>query len=231
MRRFDAVLFDLFGTLIDIWPQSAYDQANSRVCEALGADRDRWLRAWRDSNPNRNAGRYGSTEGDIRHVCEMVGVSPTPAQVAHATMIRLDLQRRNQAPRPGAVETLRRLRSDGYKMALVSDAFVDVTRVWPEGKLAPLMDAAVFSCDLGITKPDRLMYMTACEKIGAEPTRCLYVGDGGSGELTGAKALGMTPVLMRVDYDHEFDVRRPDLDGWQGPVIASAPEVLELVGK
>jgi hypothetical protein len=35
--------------------------------------------------------------------------------------------------------------------------------------------------------------------------------------------------LIRVDYDHEFDDRRPDLATWQGPVISSLAEVLELV--
>ncbi len=159
----------------------------------------------------------------------MLGVNPAPKQVARAAAIRIALQRRNQAPRPGAIETLRKLKSDGHKIALVSDAFVDVTRVWPESEFAGLMDAAVFSCDLGITKPDPTMYNTACERIGVAPNRCLYVGDGGSSELSGAKALGMTPVLIRVDYDHEFDPRRPDLAGWTGPVISNVPEVLELV--
>jgi putative hydrolase of the HAD superfamily len=74
------------------------------------------------------------------------------------------------------------------------------------------------------------MYTTACERIGVTPNRCLYVGDGGSGELAGAASLGMTPVLIRVDYDHEFDSRRPDLANWQGPVISSVTEVLEMVG-
>jgi putative hydrolase of the HAD superfamily len=229
MKRYDAVLFDLFGTLIDIWPQSAYDKANDEVCAALGVPAGEFRRVWRESSPNRNAGQFGSTEGDLRHACELLGASPTPAQIAVATAIRLDLQRANQAPRPGAIETLLKLRSGGHRIALVSDAFVDVTRVWHESKFAGLMDAAVFSCDLGVTKPDPAIYNEACRLLGVAPDRCLYIGDGGSGELAGAKSLGMTPVLIRVDYDHEFDPRRPDLATWQGPVISSVAEVLELV--
>ena len=229
MKRYDAVLFDLFGTLIDIWPQSAYDQANERVCAVLGVPAQDYRRLWMECSPQRNAGRFGSTEGDIRHACGLLGVKPTPARVAEATRIRLDLQRRNQAPRPGAIETLRKLRLDGYMTALVSDAFLDVTRVWSESELAALMDAAVFSCDMGVTKPDPAIYNEACRLLGVTPDRCLYIGDGGSGELAGAKSLGMTPVLIRVDYDHEFDPRRPDLANWQGPVISSVAEVLEMV--
>lgn len=229
MRLYDAVLFDLFGTLIDIWPQSAYDRVNEQVGAMLGVPPEEFRRVWRECSPERNRGEFGSTEGDIGHACGLLGAKPTPAQVAAATVIRLDLQRHNQAPRPGAIETLRKLKSDGYKIALVSDAFVDVTRVWHESEFATLMDAAVFSCDIGINKPDPAMYNAACEGIGAAPDRCLYVGDGGSSELTGARAVGMSPVLIRVDYDHEFDPRRPDLATWQGPVISSVPEVLELV--
>jgi putative hydrolase of the HAD superfamily len=229
MRRYDAVVFDLFGTLIDILPQSVYDEAGAEVSAGLGVPADEFLRVWRDISPNRNSGQFGSVEGDIRHACGLLRVRPAPAQVARAAAIRLALQRRNQVPRPGAIETLLKLKSSGRKIALVSDAFVDVTRVWPESEFAGLMDAAVFSCDLGVTKPDPAMYNTACERIGVTPARCLYVGDGGSSELSGAKALGMTPVLIRVDYDHEFDVRRPDLVTWQGAVISSVVEVLELV--
>lgn len=227
--RYDAVIFDLFGTLIDIWPQSTYDRVSEQVCAALDVPADQFRRLWMECSPQRNRGEFGGTEEDIQHVCRMIGANPSHARIVAATELRLDLQRRNQQPRPGAIATLRELKAKGYKVALVSDAYKDVPRVWGDSQFATLMDTAIFSCDMGVTKPDPKMYQTACERIAIAPERCVYVGDGGSSELTGAKAMGMTPVLIRVDYDHEFDPRRPDLENWQGPVISSVAGMLDFL--
>jgi len=43
------------------------------------------------------------------------------------------------------------------------------------------------------------MYRLACTGLAVTPAECLYVGDGGSGELTGAAAVGMRPVLLADD--------------------------------
>ena len=227
--KYDAVLFDLFGTLIDVFPQSVYNDVTRQITTILAVPHDEYHKQWMKCSTERNRGDFGSTEDDIRHVCGILGACPDPEQIAKATELRLNLQRRNQTPRAGAIDTLRKLREMGMKIALVSDSYSDVTRVWMESEFAPLMDAAVFSCDLGVTKPNPALYKTAYERLGVRPDRCMYVGDGGGHELTGAKALGIHPVLMRVDYDHEHDAGRPDLAGWQGPRVTSVPGVLDLI--
>ena len=40
------------------------------------------------------------------------------------------------------------------------------------------------------------MYAETCDRLGIDPTACLYVGDGGSHELSGATAAGMTAVRL-----------------------------------
>ena len=45
------------------------------------------------------------------------------------------------------------------------------------------------------------MYLNVLEKLKVDPSQCLYVGDGNSEELTGAKDLGMTTVW--VDNAHQ----------------------------
>jgi putative hydrolase of the HAD superfamily len=67
---------------------------------------------------------------------------------------------------------------------------------WPESPLAPLFDTALFSCDVKLKKPDRRIYELCTQRLGVEPAQCLYVGNGGSDELAGARRAGMTPVLL-----------------------------------
>ena len=64
------------------------------------------------------------------------------------------------------------------------------------------------------------------DRLAVLPDECLYVGDGGSMELTGASALGMDVVLIRTPYD----TVNGDREEWQGTRISSLNEVVSLVG-
>ena len=105
--------------------------------------------------------------------------------------------REHCSPRSTVLDTLAKLQSTGVKTGLISDCGSEVPDIWPGLALAPLMDATVFSCCVGVTKPDPSMYRLACERLGVDASRCLYVGDGGSRELTGARAMGMTRYSSR----------------------------------
>jgi putative hydrolase of the HAD superfamily len=59
-----------------------------------------------------------------------------------------------------------------------------------------LFDTVLFSCEVKLKKPDRRIYELCAQRLGVEPDECLYVGNGGSDELAGARRAGMTPVLL-----------------------------------
>jgi putative hydrolase of the HAD superfamily len=54
----------------------------------------------------------------------------------------------------------------------------------------------VFSCDVGMKKPDSEIYERSLFELGVRAAEALFVGDGGSDELLGAKRVGLTTVLM-----------------------------------
>ena len=228
LKSYNAVVFDLFGTLIDFLPDSMYEENSRRMASALGVPAENFRRAWLETALERNLGRFESTEGDIMQVCARIGYTPDRSKVAEAVEIRLEIVRSNHEPRDEAVDTLTALRSLGLKTGIVSDTLFETVRIWPETAFAPLFDAAVFSCAVGICKPDPRIYLHLCRLLSVEPEACLYVGDGSSKELTGAGNVGMTPVLIRVGYDSIFDERRPDALEWKGAVISHLSEILEL---
>ena len=90
-------------------------------------------------------------------------------------------------------------------------------------------DAAIFSCEVGVRKPDARVFRCACEAHGVRPGVCLYVGDGGSNELTGANRLGMDAVLLDVTQEQGVDPYRPDAETWTGQSIESLSDLLEMV--
>ena len=130
-------------------------------------------------------------------------------------------------PRPDAVEVLSRLRESGHKTGLISDCSHEVPVVWPETALAPLIDVAVFSCSVGMRKPDPAIYRLAAERLRVRPEQCLFVGDGGSNELSGALEAGMHPVLIRLDAD-STEAHLARREEWNGPAVSSLREVLGI---
>ncbi len=227
--KYDAVIFDLFGTLVDNYVGPPYTAAQLEIASLLNVPPDDFLRVWIDLRPQRDIGAFETIDGDIRQVCKLLGVRHNPAMISRAVTARENAYLKAIKVRPDAVPTLQRLRASGHKTGVVSDCGFEIPRVWRRTPLAAHIDATVFSAEEGCTKPDLRMYGAVCNRLGIAPDRCLYVGDGGSRELTGAKAAGMHPVLIRVEYERELDQYRPDALEWAGPVIHTIEQVLDLV--
>jgi putative hydrolase of the HAD superfamily len=114
-------------------------------------------------------------------------------------------------------------------MAVISNCIPDLPPRWEGTALAPLVDAALFSCIERVMKPDSRIFELACERLGVSPEDCLYVADGEGGELAAASAMGMRAVLIRSSYRDPPRFRRPHVEAWDGAEIAYLREVLELV--
>ena len=230
MKTYQAVIFDLFGTLIDelMHPEvnrRVYVQKRNEMADALGVDRDEFAEEWSGALIQRMAGIFSSTEESLVHICRRLGVEASEESVARSARIRFEYSRDSLVPRPGVAETLSALKDRGYKVGLISNCTEEVCRLWESTPLAPLFDVAVLSFDVGLVKPDPRIYELATERLGVDGKDCLYVGDGSDGELSGAAQAGMTAVLMRAP-DDEADGNR---QGWEGKRISRIAEVLELV--
>ena len=226
--KYQAVIFDLFGTLAHNFSAQGYGDALLQMASALSLPPEEFRRVWFATSRERNTGEWQSCEADVRHICRQFETTPDEKQVELAVEARLDYIRLVMAPQPEAGETLTALREMGHKTGLISDCTHEIPVVWPETIFAPLIDEAVFSCVAGVTKPDPRIYRLATEKLDVRPEDCLFVGDGGSQELAGAREVGMHPVLIRVDADSD-ESHLANREQWDGPAISSLPEVLDLV--
>jgi putative hydrolase of the HAD superfamily len=147
-----------------------------------------------------------------------VGVATDDARVQRALQIRYAAHAAMFVPRPGAAPVLRRLRTGGYRTGLVTNCTSEVPQLWRDGPLASLVDAEVFSCAEGLSKPDPAIYTLAASRLGTPASRCVFVGDGADGELAGASAAGMHAILLRPR-----DTDPPA--GWTGPAISRLSNV------
>ena len=74
----------------------------------------------------------------------------------------------------------------GLRTALISNCSPDVPELWPTTPYVQLIDEPLFSCVERLVKPDSNLYLRAWTRLGVGPEDCVYVGDGGDHELTGA---------------------------------------------
>ena len=228
--RYRAVIFDLYGTLVDeLWypctQEAKYQRTVSEIAATLGVRFEDFKQVWSATSHRQNLGELRPTIVTLTYLCDGLDVTVSKEQLEHAAAIRLEYMRRSLRPRDRALETLSSLRDAGLKTALVSNTISDTSELWPSTPFASLFDAALLSCDVGMRKPDPGIYTLACDRLEVEPGECLFVGDGGSNELTGATSVGMDAVLIRAPDDTE----NGDREDWQGTRISSVEEVLGLV--
>lgn len=81
------------------------------------------------------------------------------------------------------------------KICLVSNADIIDVMHWGKSPLNKLFDDKIFSYKVGYLKPQKEIYEIALQKMGVKPEECIFIGDGGSDELKGAKELGMKTIL------------------------------------
>lgn len=223
-----AVVFDLFGTLVYELPREEWDGWLDEAAAVVEADRDAFHAAWTATAVDRQTGRLGDIDENLRTVAARAGAWPTDAQMTEALEARAEMYRKWFVPRPGAEEVVARLRRDGVRIALISMCAPDAPALWHASPLGGTMDVEVFSCEVALRKPDPAIYVLACERLGLEPAECLYVGDGSYRELTGAAAVGMRSVMI-ADPESTVEMLRPDPDDWSGETIASLLEIPALL--
>jgi putative hydrolase of the HAD superfamily len=222
-----AVLFDFFGTLtrsVQRGPQHA------EIARSLGCDPEAVVGVLDRSFRARARGLFGSAEATLRWVSEQAGGRPTQAVLRSALAARVDALEADTRLRPDAVTALYALKRRGLATALVSDCTHELPAFLPRLPVAPLLDASIFSVEVGRCKPDPLIYLTACMELGVRPEECLYIGDGGSRELTGATEVGMTAIRLAAPDLATHLVFDPDA-AFTGPSIGSLIEVLSLIDR
>jgi putative hydrolase of the HAD superfamily len=225
MPAYRAVLFDFFGTLTYAVRRGTQ---HSEIARVLGCDPTDLVSVLDRSFYPRACGWYGGPESTLRWVCQQLGLNPEPERLRAALSTRTAAVVGDITLRPEAGSVLWALRRCGLRTALVSDCVHELPALLPRLPIAPLLDACVFSVDIGQCKPHPAMYLAACARLGVAPAECVYVGDGGSHELTGAAAVGMTAVWLASADLASHLVFNAD-NGWDGPTVTSLVQIPDLV--
>ena len=224
------VVFDLFGTLISTTADDVFENRRL-VAEDLGVDPDAYARVRQETRERAETGRTGGPGETLAFFARQAGVMPRPGALRRAAQRWIDANRRWLSPERSTLEALDGLRAAGYRLGLLTNCGPAVESVWADSPLAARFDATAFSSEVGFLKPHPETYRIACQRLGIAPAECLYVGDGGDAELTGAAAAGLHAVL--IETVARTDLARLTLNHegatWTGPRIQELSQVAGLL--
>ena len=104
--------------------------------------------------------------------------------------------RRDLRATPGSVEVLNRLREAGVTIVVLTNGpSVQQRQKLLAIKLLPHIDHLFTSEDLGFAKPAQEAFRQVVSRLGADPQRCLMVGDSVYSDIAPALSAGIPAVL------------------------------------
>lgn len=185
-----AILFDLYGTLL----KAADRPFSRRLPAALGVSRAAWVALLRDR-------LLTESFSDARAFAEFVARALAPdraADAAAACLARIEAECASVVLMPGVGSLLGFLKRRGVKLGVVSNLASPFKAPVAKLGLADVFDAAVYSCDEGIAKPDVEVYRRALARLGVAPDAAIFVGDNVRNDVDAPAALGLRTVGVGI---------------------------------
>ena len=160
---------------------------------------------------------------EFQAVCDehRLPLSAVPALVSifrrHQPAIALD---------PGVTDMLRRLRADGWRLAVLTNGAPPVQRLKARAlDLDRLVDAVLYAEEHAPGgKPHAAAFHAALDRLRLPPSRCLFVGDDPDRDIDGAHRAGLRTIRVAVAGRAAHPERHA------GAVVSAVTEVPLLAG-
>jgi putative hydrolase of the HAD superfamily len=193
MEEYDFYFFDLFHTLAEIKP---HEIENEREYKILNITQNEWNQNAEYEYNSRANGSIKNPKEIVERIVKNLDNTATPEK------IKAIFNTRKQKFQKALVEidqdiltAIKTLHKRNKKISLISNADEFDKLFWKESPLFPYFTQSIFSCDVGVMKPNIEIYKIAIQRINANTQRSVFIGDGGHNELFGAKKVGIDAIL------------------------------------
>ena len=223
------MVFDLFGTLADE-PTSKSIITNQIISAKFNIPYGEFEKYWQDSVIDRLSGSLESTNTYFSVMLSELGITVDSSLIDFAVGARRLFATEVLQPRESATHSISELKRLGFQIGMVSNCGIEIVEAWQNSKFPSLIDHSILSAKVGLIKPDPQIYSLVCERLKINANECLYIGDGGDWELTGAESFGMTAALLQTAYELPEEVSyKLEAITWQGLKIENLGQVTELL--
>lgn len=230
------VIFDFDGTIRYSEPRGV-DKFHQYVAASGVAYSDeqrksaeRWLHYYWAQSPElaEDINQFGDSENGgfwrqhARRHLKLLGVPEEKVEVLSENLtekMRTRYSSENCVPKD-VLPTLKSLKDQGYKLAIVSNRHEEFSELVGELGLIDYFEMTLAAGQVGWWKPDPRLFQHALELLGVDADKSIYIGDNYYADVLGARAAGLYPVL--VDPFEIYD--SPDC-----PVITSIGEIEHML--
>jgi HAD superfamily hydrolase (TIGR01509 family) len=218
-QRPEAILFDAGGTLVLQDPAALTSRLGHPIEHRPAFEAH--YRSMAAFARRRTAGRHDGWSWWQQHYFTALGV-PEPETAGDRIDNGYGLW---HLPIPGSLEALARLRQMGLRMAVVSNSDGSVGQSLTRAGFGELVEFVIDSHELGVAKPDPVIFQTALERMQLTAGRAWYVGDSIFHDMAGADAAGLGRAILvdPLGLHPEF----PDRIGG----VDELPEMVERLGE
>lgn len=247
-RPFDAIIFDLGSTLIyfEGKGEEIYQKANEELFgylqdTGLPLEKERFLKEFSERLERYFLERDSefieyTTAFVLRSLLEEYGYENLSNDLIESALkIRYAISQEYWKAEAETHSVLNYLRSEGYKLAIISNAGddADVQTLIDRAGIREYFDYITTSAAQGIRKPNPRIFRTALEHLKTEPSKAAMVGDTLGADILGAHNAGMYAIWITRRQDRaanqaHLDTIIPDatIDS-----LAELPGLLERIKK
>jgi putative hydrolase of the HAD superfamily len=204
------VLFDLGNTLIyfdSTWPEvtaqsdqalySSLTQSGYKLDEAF--PRIYNLRMDRYYQERETEFIEYTAELFLRDLLKEYGYDQVPGEVIKkAVAAQFAVSQAHWLPEQDALPLLELLKSEGYRIGLISNAIdaKDVRTLIDKGNFAPYFEITLISAEVGLRKPHPRIFQLALDHFKIHPGEAVMVGDTLGADILGANNIGIPSVWI-----------------------------------
>ena len=222
-----AVIFDLDNTLIDFMG-AKLSSCNASIDAMIGAG----LKISRQKGMKilfELYSKYGIEYSRIFQKFLLQTTGKIDMKILSAGIVAYrSVQANYHKPYKGIFAVLEKLKTKGYKLAILSDA--PALKAWirlTEMGIQDYFSAVVTFSDTRKRKPHELPFKAVLRKLRLQPQEILFVGDMPQRDIKGAKSMGMKTALamygMQIDFKKYLKENKPDY------VLKDVKDILKIV--
>ncbi|MDR7071498.1 HAD family hydrolase [Fictibacillus barbaricus] len=223
-----AIFFDLYETLITEWK----DEVKKAVYSTndLGLDPKVFKQEWDSRRAMRMDGTFPDHQSVLRDILSVYGkkIDNKVIEEVHQERVRAKAVP-FQEMHPEVIELLKQLKTLNIKLGLISNCAPEEIMSWNTCKLPNYFDTVIFSYEAKCAKPSPQIYHIACEKLGVTPQESIFVGDGGSDELYGARDAGIQAFQAAWFLPSHMSERNKDFPKLTNPLDLLAQESIKSI--
>ena len=155
------------------------------------------------------------------------GLDGNSAAIKHFNLIKTPWHSEDEVLFKDTIDVLEYLKSKGYKLGIIANQKKGLEKRLDEFGILKYFELVIASEEVGISKPDKEIFIITISKVNCIPQECVMIGDRLDNDIIPAKQIGMKTIWIRqglaIYQDIKLGIKHADY------VVNSLKEIKEIL--